>query len=555
MRAGLVLGLSALLGLWGCGSDGGDDKTPPPPDGAGGADANTPLADAGPGGTLDAGGPTVSLDGGDAATSLDAHIVVTRDGSLAPTGTLSWKPCAGKFECAILYVPLDYTNTSGESVKLAISRHKATGTRVGALLLNPGGPGSSAIDFLEDFIDLGTPQLIENFDLVVFDPRGVGFSTPIDCHSTLQQLVAADPSPDNEAEWKAVDDASATFAAECATKYPAILPHLGTLNVARDMDRVREALGEEKVEYLGFSYGTAIGARYADLFADRVGQLVLDGAVDLHLSALDFVLEQAKGFETALANYFVWCKAAANNCAWTGASSPEQALFALEERVESTVIPAPGADRPVGPGELLLGITASLYYGRQGWEVLSGALEQAVSGDGTTIINLVDQYHQRQIDGSYTNIEEVFSAVSCIDQAAPTVEQVRAAAPRFLAEAPNFGLASLTSLLVCSHWPVHGEDIPPPKGKGAPPLLVIGTTGDPATPYAWAQRMAADLESAKLLTYQGEGHTGFGKGDVCIDSAVVRYLLDGTLPESGCGSAPKNLARIVGPVRRLNIGR
>lgn len=554
MRAGrVVLGLGVLLSLWGC-SDGGDDKKPAALDDAGSTDAAPPVGEGGAQSPLDGGGPTVMLDGGGGGL-IDARVAVTRDGSVAPVGTLSWKPCAGKFECAVLFVPLVYDGMSAQAIKLAISRHKATGTRLGALLLNPGGPGSSAIDFLEDFVDLGAPQLVEHFDLVAVDPRGVGFSTPIDCHSTLQKLVAADPTPDDEAEWKALDDASATFAAECATKHKDLLPHLGTLNVARDLDRVRDALGEDKLEYLGFSYGTAIGARYADLFPERVGKLVLDGAVDLRLPAIDFVIEQAKGFETALANYFAWCKLATKNCAWAGASAPEQAFLSLKVQVESTPIVAPGADRPVGPGEFLVGVMASLYYGTQGWEVLSSALEQAVSGDGTTIINLVDQYHQRQIDGSYTNIEEVFIAVSCVDQASPTVEQVRAAQARAVAEAPNFGLASLTDLLVCAHWPVHGQDQPPPKGKGAPPLLVIGTTGDPATPYAWAQRMAADLESAKLLTYQGEGHTGFGKGNACIDNAVVDYLLDGKVPDTGCGAVNKTLARIAGPVRRLNITR
>lgn len=553
MRARWVVGLGALLSVWGC-SDGGDDKKPSVLDDAGRADAAMSADEGGPQGLLDAGGPTVMLDGG-GASLLDARVAVTRDGSVAPMGRLSWKPCAGKFECAILFVPLVYDDTSATAIKLAISRHRATGTRLGALLLNPGGPGSSAIDFLEDFVDLGAPQLVENFDLIAVDPRGVGFSTPIDCHSTLQKLVAADPSPDDEAEWKALDDSSAAFAAECATKHKDLLPHLGTLNVARDLDRVRDALGEEKLTYLGFSYGTAIGARYADLFPERVGRLVLDGAVDLRLSPIDFVIEQAKGFETALANYLGWCKLATKNCAWIGASSPEQAFSALKGQVESAPIPAPGADRPVGPGEFILGVMASLYYGTQGWEVLSGALEQAVSGDGTTIINLVDQYHQRQIDGTYTNIEEVFIGVSCIDQASPTVEQVRAAQARAVAEAPNFGFASLTDLLVCAHWPVQGKDVPPPRGKGAPPLLVIGTTGDPATPYAWAQRMAADLESAKLLTYQGEGHTGFGKGNLCIDNAVVNYLVDGTVPDTGCGAENKALARVAGPARRLNIPR
>jgi pimeloyl-ACP methyl ester carboxylesterase len=528
--------------LAGCANSDDDKPSSQPRDDSGVVDG-TPQTDAALG--------APAADGGSDAGS-DASRALPDDPS-RPVGTLKWSPCAGDFECATLWVPLDYANTAGDSLRLAVTRHRATGKRLGALLVNPGGPGSSAINFVPGFLDNVSPRIAASFDLVAFDPRGVGFSTALDCHGTLQQYNAADSTPDDEAEWGAVDRVSAAFADECKQKHEKLLPHLGTLNVARDMDRVREALGEDKLSYLGFSYGVSIGAYYAELFPARVAAMVLDGAVDLRLGPLDRVLEQAKGFELGLQSYFRWCKGDPQRCSWAAVSTPEESFAALQAAVELAPIAAPGDDlgRSLGPGELHVAVKAPLYAGERGWMALSRGLAAAVAGDGSTLIEFVDIYHERQEDGSYSNIEEVFNAVSCVDAPALTVAEVRAAQDRFVAAAPTFGLSSLTSLLICAHWPVHGVQQPPPRAAGAGPIVVIGTTGDPATPYAWAQRLVEDLASATLLTYQGEGHTGFGQGDPCIDSAVEAFLVEGTPPSGACiGAKNKGVsARVVAPSR------
>lgn len=445
---------------------------------------------------------------------------------------ISWTRCDGSYECGTLKVPVDYGDADSGTLSLALKRKVARGQRIGSLLINPGGPGGSGVDVLSGLLP-GLSRLNERFDIVGFDPRGVGKSTPITCHSTLQKLIAADPTPDDEAEWTAVDAVSQTFADECAQKYPKILPHLGTQNVARDMDRMRAALGEEKLNFLGFSYGTSIGAWYAELFPDRVRALVLDGAVSQVLSQVDMMLEQAKGFELALSNYFAWCAQAASRCSWTQGKPAKEAFAALAARVEEAPLPAEGYDRPAGPGEFLLAVIMPLYGGEQGWQLLSLALQGAVRGDGGTLVELTDSYLERDANGEYANITEVNNAVNCLDHAPPSYEEVRAAAPKVQVEAPTFGVPTLSALLVCTHWGVKGVEPTPPTGEGAPPIVVIGTVNDPATPYVWAESLADELASGVLLTWEGQGHTAYTRGSACIDQAVEAYFINLTVPAEG----------------------
>ncbi|MDB4973918.1 MAG: Alpha/beta hydrolase family protein [Myxococcaceae bacterium] len=539
--AALSIVLSSLLGA--CGSGGNDDATP--------ADAGVfePPVNLRDGASWPGDGGSSSAD---ATTQRAVPDVSARDGGPAPvfvrrpaeTVSLGWKTCADTLQCGTLHVPIDYEHPESGTLKLAVMRRLATGVRTGALLLNPGGPGSSAVDYLGYFVQGSTSPLLERFDLVAFDPRGVSYSTPLECHSKLQQLVAADPTPDSEAEGQALDDLSAAFAAECAQAENAyLLPFLGTANVARDMERVRAALGEDKLHYLGFSYGTSIGAWYAELFPSRVGRFVLDSAVDLGLDAFELALGQARGFELALSHYFQWCKDVPSRCSWTGGVEPLQAFTALQAAVETQPIPAPMSDRALGIGELMQAVAATMYGGTEGWRALSPALSAALAGDASTLMSFVDGYLGRNMDGSYPNLQEINSAVSCTDTYAPTVAEVRAAAARFASEAPLFGVRALTSLLVCSHWPVPGHTVAAPRGQGAPPLLVLGNTNDPATPFAWTQAFALDLVSSVLLTTSIEGHTAYSRGDPCIDNAVNAFLFDALLPTAPCAlSAPKSRA-------------
>ena len=561
MRRVMVAGSLAVLAMAcaGEGSDEGPDASmlPPAPDAAPSEDAGLPDGASSPGDATLSDAATV-----DAAALVDAALAEASTprpdaGPSVPRppdpGLISWRPCAENTrECGTMQVPLDHADPAAGTIKVAVMRRRASGARVGALLMNPGGPGSSAIDYLGFFVDDSTSPLLDRFDLVAFDPRGVGYSVRIDCHATLQQLYAADPSPDDEGEWQAASDAAKRFAEDCQSAHGSLLPHVATVNVARDMDLVRAALGETKLNYLGFSYGTSIGARYAELFPQNVGAMVLDGAVDLELSALDLALEQAKSFERALATYFAWCGAGMGRCGWTKGGDPATAFRALEAAIEAAPIAVPTADRPLGPGEFITAVTATLYGGEVGWRALSLGLERALANNGATLLEYVDGYLQREPDGAYTNREEANQAVNCSDRKPMTLAEIRAATERFAREAPIFGLPALTGQLVCAHWPIQGENLPLPRGAGAPPILVLGNVGDPATPYAWSQSLAEDLESAVLLTSLSEGHTSYGRGNACIDGAVHSYLFDGVVPpENPCGSAP--LSRLLfsrGPAMR-----
>ena len=443
----------------------------------------------------------------------------------------------GSFECAELEVPLDYAAPTGEQIRIAVQRRPASGgQRIGSLLINPGGPGGSGLEFLGGFVQGASAALLSRFDIVAFDPRGVGESTPLDCHSTIQKIAAVDPSPDSDEEWAAADAAAKVFADECGQKHGKLLPHLGTPNVARDMDQLRAALGDEKLTYVGFSYGTSIGAHYAELFPQNVRALVLDGALDMSLGALDISLEQALGFDKALATFFSWCESSASNCSWVDGGSPAESFRALSAKIDAT--PVMTTDRPLGPGEFLFGVIAPLYSGEDGYRALSSALTSAARGDGSTLLSFTDSYLNRKPDGSYGNIQEANSAVNCLDAPGPDFAGIRSEAARFEMNSETFGLATLTGLLTCAHWPVQAQPrMSALRGTGAAPILVVGTTGDPATPYAWAEALASQLESGVLLTYEGEGHTAYLRSVPCIDDAIDAYLIEGKVPEDGqrCG--------------------
>lgn len=465
------------------------------------------------------------------------------DSVVAPANdasTIVFEPCDRGFECGRLRVPIDHAKPGAATLELAVKRRRATGRRLGSLHVNPGGPGGSAIDFLPSFA-ARAGVLAKHFDLVAVDPRGVGRSTPIDCHGQLGAFFAADPSPDDEAEWRQLNDVARAFAEECVQKHGALLPYLGTPNVARDMDLVRAALGDEQLHYLGYSYGTAIGSWYAELFPARVGAMVLDGAVDMQLSAVELARTQGIGFEDTLKTYFAWCDAQPSRCTWTRARPAADAFDDLVAAIERA--PLAARLRPAGPGELIVGVVYTLYGDEAGWRSLSRALQEAVDGSGNMLVAFTDGYLRRRPDGTYPNMQEANQAVNCIDYPTPSVDALRSEVERFRDSAPIFGVSALTGLWICAHWP-RGEPPPaPPTGRGAKPIVVIGTTGDPATPYAWAEALSAQLSSAVLLTYEGEGHTAFGRGDACLDGAVHAYFIEGKVPAAGIHCGQRALAR------------
>jgi len=476
--------------------------------------------------------PPASVTSSPAPTQAASPSPAAGSPSLAP---VAWSPCEQGFSCATLQVPLDEDDPAAGEVGLALTRRPAAdpAARIGSLVVNPGGPGASAVDYLQAAWT-GLPEPVRaRFDLVAFDPRGVGRSEPVRCASTaeLDAYFALDPSPDDADELAALERADERLAAGCARRSGDLLPHVSTEDAAGDLDRVRAAVGDERLTYLGYSYGTSLGAAYLERFPTRVRAMVLDGAIDPTLR-WDQVLEgQARGFDQALEAFLADCEQ--TRCAFRQqAQGPLPAAFdRLVARVEREPLPGDG-ERTVGPGELTLGVGAALYSREQGWPALALALAQAEQGDGGTLLALRDSYLQRDPDG-YANISEANLAVNCIDRPWPrSTAPYVALAERVARDAPRFGPAIVLSGLACAHWPVPPVDAPTPvSGRGAPAVVVVGTTGDPATPYAWSVGLADQLERAVLVTVRGEGHTVYRAGaPACVLAPLDAYLLTGRAP-------------------------
>ncbi|MBK9546427.1 MAG: alpha/beta fold hydrolase [Dehalococcoidia bacterium] len=457
--------------------------------------------------------------------------------SAASDAGIDWEAC-GQNECGTLSVPLDYAKPDGATIELSLVRYKARDPdrRIGVLLANPGGPGASANDFMRIWRSIVSSELRDRFDFVSFDPRGVGDSSPVVCHDNLQDLVAADPDPDTEAEWQEAKAESKEFADNCAKKYGAVLPHLGTKNVARDMDAIRVALGEEKLNYVGYSYGTSLGAVYADMFPGRIRAMVLDGGTNLSLDFAEVNLTQMIGFERAFQAYLDNCKE--KSCALAKNGDPRTAVEAIIARAELKPIPSKDADRPAGPGEVQLGIISAMYS-TFSWNSLTQALVAAQGGDGSGLVDLTDEYLQRDGSGDYPNLIEANAAVNYVDQVCPKdPDAYRNLGDEFAKQAPTFGRSAATAGLTCAYWQAAPDAVRAPEAKGAPPILVIATTNDPATPYEWGKALSEQLDSGVLVTHRGEGHTIYAQGNKCIDSLVNAYLLALAVPAAGttCGT-------------------
>lgn len=481
-----------------------------------------------------ASGPTATTSAGPASTTTETtpgpssdRTTTTEPGEL-PVADLRWTPCDGSFECAELEVPVDYEDPDGATMTIALNRRPAENPaeRIGAIAFNPGGPGASGKDLIRS---LPLPaEIRERFDIIGFDPRGVGDSDPLRCNTHLQEIYDADPTMEDRADEEHFVDVSQEFVDECEEKYGDLLPHLGTANVARDLDRIRAALGDDQLNYVGFSYGTSIGQQYARLFPERVRTMVLDGVVDQTVDGIEAAVGQSVGFETALANYAAACDR--DGCFDDPTRTVVDRVFAA---AETAPIPAAGADRPATPGVVNLGIGQALYSEFL-WDQLTDALRRAdEERDGTGLVELADDYLQRRSDGTYDHAFEIYFAVSCLDSPWPDdVDDVFAAAKDAVAASPNFGEAIVNDYARCALWPTPPQPLEPvPSDQdGLAPILVISTTGDPATPYVNGVRVAEQLPGGRLITYEGEGHTIAFQGDDCVDDAVTDYLLTAEVP-------------------------
>jgi pimeloyl-ACP methyl ester carboxylesterase len=437
---------------------------------------------------------------------------------------IEWDDCGG-VECATLEVPLDHDDPTGERIELYVARTPASGDRRGALFVNPGGPGAAAAEYAELLPYILPSDITEHFDIVGVDPRGVGGSTPLSCGVPPEELYGVDPTFEDEADEQAYLAISELYVDDCGTKHGGVLPHLGTPDVARDMDVVRAAMGDDQLSFLGFSYGTVIGQVYADLFPERVDRMILDGVVELGPTGLESADAQAAGFELALGRFVEYCDAA-EGCATAGSTlAAVEEVLALAE--EPGGIPSPDADRPAGPGEAEKGITYALYA-QSLWNSLADALAAAVDGDGSELVDLADAY----LDiASF----EVYFGVNCVDFAWPTGDpDAFFAQGKETAEAsPHFGEAIVNDYVRCAEWPATPVPLEPVTAAGTNPILVISTTGDPATPYEAGVAVADRLERGILVTNEGDGHTVVANGKDCIDDLVEAYLVDGEVPEDG----------------------
>jgi pimeloyl-ACP methyl ester carboxylesterase len=451
--------------------------------------------------------------------------------------TLQWTTCE-EFQCATATVPIDYADPAAGSIELALERSPArSGKAVGSLLINPGGPGASGVDFVAGATERVSKRVLDAYDLVGWDPRGVGRSAPVTCadDATKDALLSRDFDYSTDAGIEEARAAYRQFGQACAENTGPLLGHVDTVSAARDMDVLRAALGDDTLTYLGYSYGTSLGANYAELFPERVGRLVLDGALDPRLSASEVGLQQAVGFENALRAYVQDCQAG-DGCPLTGSVDDGMAQIGeLLDRARRNPLDT-DSGRPLTATLAFYGIAFTLYDNAN-WTALTDALTQAMrQDDGTYLLYIADLYNERNDDGTFaSNQTEAFTAVNCLDGApSPDPATMRAEAAQLAEAAPTVASFFSYGGVICQDWPY------PPTGtaqaltaSGAAPILVVGTTNDPATPYAWAQGLADELESGVLLTWQGEGHTAYGRSNDCIADAVDEYLLEGTVPKEG----------------------
>ncbi|MBV9025284.1 MAG: alpha/beta fold hydrolase [Streptomycetaceae bacterium] len=444
------------------------------------------------------------------------------------------------FQCTTMRVPLDYNHPSASTdLRLTVARKQATGpgARIGSLLVNPGGPGGSAIDYLVDAASSYPAPVRARYDMIGVDPRGVGRSEPIECltNAQMDKFTEVDTTPSNQAQINAITKADKQFADGCEQRSGKRLGHVSTIESARDMDILRALLGDAKLNYVGKSYGTFLGATYAGLFPSRVGRLVLDGALDPTLNSLDASRTQATGFETAFESFAKDCVQQHPDCPMGhGLDAANAYITDFLKRLDAHPLPT-GQSRPLVEALGTTGLIQAMYSKDQ-WAILRTALAQANHGDGSGLLALSDTYYERNSNGQYSNLMYANAAVNCLDlpPAAKSPSDVKAALPAFLKASPHFGVDFAWMSLTCASWPVtatgHPERI---EAKGAAPIVVIGTTRDPATPYGWAKSLASQLQSARLLTYVGDGHTIYAMGNDCVDTAVNAYLLQDKIPLKG----------------------
>ncbi|MBI3225387.1 MAG: alpha/beta hydrolase [Mycolicibacterium cosmeticum] len=465
-----------------------------------------------------------------------------------PGSPVQWSPCKASSgesripsgaECGYLSVPVDYAKPDGEVAQLAMIRFKATGEKIGTLFINPGGPGESGVESAVSLVGTMPDSVRQRFDLVGFDPRGVGSSKPaLWCNSDDDNdRLRADPQVDYTPEGVAhIESETKDFVARCQQKMgEEFLENIGTVSVAKDLDAMRQAVGDDKLTYLGYSYGTRIGATYAELFGDKVRAMMLDGAVDPNADPVEADIRQAKAFQTAFNNYAADC-ATKPDCPL--GTDPAKAVDVYQSLVEPLVNkPAPTKDpRGLSYSDAIVGTILPLYSPNL-WRHLTQGLSELTKGHGDTMLALADLYMGRDGEGRYNNSTDVRVAVNCVDEPpitdrATVVDEDRRA--REVAPFMSYGeFTGNAPMGTCAFWPVPPTSTPHQlKVAGLPPTLVVSTTNDPATPYQAGVDLAKQL-GGTLLTFEGTQHTVVFQGNSCVDGIAAKYLVDVVVPPEG----------------------
>ncbi|MEU9199138.1 alpha/beta hydrolase [Streptomyces sp. NPDC048332] len=517
VRAGALAAAALLLTgvLAGCEDGGADDKPGTPADGTTASAASPPAAPS-------ADASAKPLPAALTSQHLDWKRCTAPEGGSVPGS--SWR-------CTTVRVPLDYAKPDGDTIGIALIRKEARDKdrRLGSMLFNFGGPGGSGVSTLPRAAG-SYGSLNTRYDLVGFDPRGVAASAGVRCRTDEEQENSyrkVDMTPDTAAEEAAFLKDGAGFGAGCESRSGKVLPFVGTTNAARDMDLIREVLGDRKLTYFGFSYGTELGGTYAHLFPEHVGRTVFDAVVDPTADTTGHARNQTTGFQRALENYL--------KDRGQDPKAGTRRIAALLKRIDAKPLPT-GTGRELNESLGITGIVLPLYS-KDNWPVLTQALDEAESGTGSMLLQLADSYNGRDENGHYDTQNHSQRAISCADtKARPTAAEAKALLPEFRKLSPVFGpFLAWDTAGWCADWPVAGEhDTPEASAPGAGPILVVGTTGDPATPYEGARKMADELGEGVgvLLTNKGEGHGAYG-GNSCVTSTVDAYFLDGKVPADG----------------------
>ncbi|WP_430868309.1 alpha/beta hydrolase [Demequina aurantiaca] len=484
--------------------------------------------------------PTVTAGGSGIAPGTSGSPVNPGE-SRVYSQELDWTSC-DELECATVQVPVDWANPDGPTFGVAINRQVALDPdeRLGSVLINPGGPGGEGLSFAEYFAVNAGDKLLDAYDVIGFDPRGVGQSAGVNCGdgATLDAYYLPDVVINTQADIDSLRQTFVDFTENCRELTGAVWENVDTVSAARDMDVIRSVLGDEQLNFIGFSYGTELGATYAELYPANVGRMTLDGAVDFLLEDTEISVDQAQGFELALGNFIEWCHQQSECLLDSGTEAAKQQIHDMTITALDQGYPS-GESLDVNGTLMFYGIAVTLYD-EGSWPYLMQGLNEVISSNTASIIfQLANFYLDRDPStGVYSsNSTEAFTAIGCMDtplEAPYTIEQYNEYAAAVEAAAPTLGWAYAAGI-GCDGWQweanEHVTNLDATAGTG--PMLVVGTLNDPATPIKWARSLTERLGNASLLEWDGEGHTAYGRSNQCVIDAVDGYMVDGVVPSSG----------------------